>query len=53
LKTAKAAIENEWLQIEKAVADELTPLYEKIKTREKYDIWILRGLPNIVQSLKI
>jgi sugar-specific transcriptional regulator TrmB len=52
LKTAKAAVENEWLQIEKAVADELTPLYEKIKTREKYDIWILRGLPNIVSKFK-
>jgi len=52
LKTAKAAIENEWLQIEKAVADELTPLYEKIKTREKYDIWILRGLPNIASKFK-
>jgi sugar-specific transcriptional regulator TrmB len=52
LKTAKAVVENEWLQIEKAVADELTPLYEKIKTREKYDIWILRGLPNIVSKFK-
>ena len=52
LKTAKAAVENEWLQIEKAVADELTPLYEKIKTREKYDIWILRGLPNIASKFK-
>ncbi|MGB9683749.1 MAG: TrmB family transcriptional regulator [Candidatus Bathyarchaeales archaeon] len=52
LKTAKTVIENEWLQIEKAIADELMPSYEKIKTREKYDIWILRGLLNIVSKFK-
>ncbi len=52
LKTAKTVIENEWLQIEKAIADELMPYYEKIKTREKYDIWILRGLLNIVSKFK-
>jgi len=52
LKVAKASFENEWLQIEKAMADELSPLYEKIKSKEKYDIWILRGLPNIVSKFK-
>ncbi|MEM1590205.1 MAG: helix-turn-helix domain-containing protein [Candidatus Bathyarchaeia archaeon] len=52
LKATKAAMESEWMQIEKAVADELTPLYEKIKTKEKYDIWILRGLPNIASKFK-
>ncbi|MEM3783622.1 MAG: helix-turn-helix domain-containing protein [Candidatus Bathyarchaeia archaeon] len=52
LKTTKTIIENEWLQIEKAIADELMPSYEKIKTREKYDIWILRGLLNIVSKFK-
>lgn len=52
IKTAKTVIENEWLQIEKAIADELMPSYEKIKTREKYDIWILRGLLNIVSKFK-
>lgn len=45
-------MENEWLQIENAIADELMPSYEKIKTREKYDIWILRGLLNIVSKFK-
>jgi len=52
LKAARVFFENEWLQIEKAVADELAPLYEKIKSKEKYDIWILRGLSNIVSKFK-
>ncbi|MCS7113869.1 MAG: helix-turn-helix domain-containing protein [Nitrososphaerota archaeon] len=52
LKAAKNAMENEWLQIEKTLADELVPLYEKIKTREKYDIWILRGILNIVSKFR-
>lgn len=52
LKAARAAMEEEWAQIERTVADELVPLYEKIKTKEKYDIWILRGLPNIVSKFK-
>jgi sugar-specific transcriptional regulator TrmB len=52
IKTAKTVIENEWLQIEKIIADELMPSYEKIKTREKYDIWILRGLLNIISKFK-
>lgn len=52
LKSAKAAMESEWIQVEKTVADELTPLYERIKTKEKYDIWILRGLPNIASKFK-
>jgi len=52
LKTAKAAFENEWLQIEKTLADELLPIYEKLKTREKYDVWILRGSLNIFSKFK-
>lgn len=52
LKTAKNALENEWLQIEKKFSEELVPVYEKIKTREKYDIWILKGFPNIVSKFK-
>lgn len=52
LKTAKNALENEWLQIEKTLNDELIPLYEKLKTREKYDIWILRGPSNIIPKFK-
>lgn len=52
IKTAKTVIENEWLQIEKTIAEELMPSYEKIKTREKYDIWILRGLLNIISKFK-
>jgi len=52
LKAAKAAMESEWMQVERAVADELMPLYEKIKSKEKYAIWILRGLPNIASKFK-
>lgn len=52
LKTAKAAFENEWLQIEKTLTDELLPVYEKLKTREKYDVWILRGALNIISKFK-
>jgi len=52
LKTAKAAFENEWLQIEKTLADELLPIYEKLKTREKYDVWILKGSLNIFSKFK-
>ncbi|MEM2319255.1 MAG: helix-turn-helix domain-containing protein [Candidatus Bathyarchaeia archaeon] len=52
LKTVKNALENEWLQIEKTLSEELVPLYEKIKTREKYDIWILRGIPSIISKFK-
>jgi len=37
---AKAVFENEWLQIEKTITDEL-PIYEELKTREKYDVWLL------------
>jgi sugar-specific transcriptional regulator TrmB len=52
LKAAKAIVDSEWVQIEKAVVDELMPLYEKIKSKEKYDIWILRGLENIIPKFK-
>ena len=52
LKTAKAAFENEWLQIEKTITDELLPIYEKLKTKEKYDVWILRGALNIISKFK-
>lgn len=52
IKTAKNVFENEWLQTEKTLIDELTPLYEKLKTREKYDIWILRGQLNIISKFK-
>ena len=52
LKAAKASVDSEWAQIEKAVVDELMPLYEKIKSKEKYDIWILRGLENIIPKFK-
>ncbi|MEM3054821.1 MAG: helix-turn-helix domain-containing protein [Candidatus Bathyarchaeia archaeon] len=52
LKTAKNLFENEWLQAEKTLIDELTPPYEKLKTREKYDIWILRGSLNIISKFK-
>ena len=52
LKTAKAAFENEWLQIEKTITDELLPIYEKLKTKEKYDVWILRGTLNIISKFK-
>ncbi|MEM2147403.1 MAG: helix-turn-helix domain-containing protein [Candidatus Bathyarchaeia archaeon] len=52
LKTAKAVIENEWLKMEKMVADELLPLYAKLKTKEKYDVWLLKGTLNIVSKFK-
>lgn len=52
LKTAKGAFENEWLQIEKTITDELIPIYEKLKTKEKYDVWILRGTLNIISKFK-
>ncbi|MBS7647320.1 TrmB family transcriptional regulator [Candidatus Bathyarchaeota archaeon] len=52
LKTAKAILDDEWLQIEKVVSDKLTPLYEKIEAKEKYDIWILRGSSNIASKFK-
>jgi sugar-specific transcriptional regulator TrmB len=52
LKTAKAAFENEWLQVEKTITDELLPIYEKLKTKEKYDVWILRGALNIISKFK-
>ena len=52
LKTAKAAFESEWLQIEKTITDELLPIYEKLKTREKYDVWIPRGTLNIISKFK-
>ena len=52
LKAAKAIVDSEWVQIEKAVVDELMPIYEKIKSKEKYDIWILRGLENIIPKFK-
>lgn len=52
LKAARAAFESEWLQCERIVVDELGPLYEKIKTKEKYDVWILRGLLNIASKFK-
>ncbi|MEM1767688.1 MAG: helix-turn-helix domain-containing protein [Candidatus Bathyarchaeia archaeon] len=52
LMMAKKALENEWLSIERTLLDELSPLYEKLQTREKYDIWILRGLSNILPKIK-
>jgi sugar-specific transcriptional regulator TrmB len=52
LKTAKNVFEDEWVQAEKTLIDELIPLYEKLKTREKYDIWILRGPLNIISKFK-
>ncbi|MEM2946928.1 MAG: helix-turn-helix domain-containing protein [Candidatus Bathyarchaeia archaeon] len=52
LKKAKATFEDEWLQIEKTVADELLPVYEKLKTKEKYDVWVLRGALNIISKFK-
>jgi len=52
LKTAKNVFEDEWVQAEKTLMDELIPLYEKLKTREKYDIWILRGSSNIISKFK-
>ncbi|MEM3613433.1 MAG: helix-turn-helix domain-containing protein [Candidatus Bathyarchaeia archaeon] len=52
LKAAKVAFENEWLQIEKTITDELLPIYEKLKTKEKYDVWILRGALNIFSKFK-
>ncbi|MEM3616415.1 MAG: helix-turn-helix domain-containing protein [Candidatus Bathyarchaeia archaeon] len=52
LKTARAAFENEWLQIEKTITDELLPIYGKLKTKEKYDVWILRGALNIISKFK-
>jgi len=39
---AKAVFENEWLQIEKTITDEL-PIYEELKTREKYDVLAFVG----------
>ena len=52
MKTAKNVFESEWLQAEKAIIEELIPFYEKLKIREKYDIWILRGLLNISSKFK-
>ncbi len=52
IKTAKNFFESEWLHAEKTLMDELIPLYEKLKTREKYDIWILRGPLNILSKFK-
>lgn len=52
LKAAKAAFENEWLQIEKTITDELLPIYERLKTKEKYDVWLLRGALNIISKFK-
>ncbi|MEM3703294.1 MAG: helix-turn-helix domain-containing protein [Candidatus Bathyarchaeia archaeon] len=52
LKTARTAFENEWLQIEKTITDELLPIYGKLKTKEKYDVWILRGALNIISKFK-
>lgn len=52
LKTMKNSLENEWLQNEKAIVDELVPLYEKMKTKEKYDIWIIKGALNITPKFK-
>ncbi|MEM2816288.1 MAG: helix-turn-helix domain-containing protein [Candidatus Bathyarchaeia archaeon] len=52
LKTAKDMFEAEWLRSEKTIVDELLPLYEKMKPKEKYDIWIIRGLQNILSKFK-
>ncbi|MGB9854088.1 MAG: TrmB family transcriptional regulator [Candidatus Bathyarchaeales archaeon] len=52
LRTAKNVFESEWLQAEKTIIEELIPFYEKLKTREKYDIWILRGPSNIIPKFK-
>ncbi|MCS7095647.1 MAG: helix-turn-helix domain-containing protein [Nitrososphaerota archaeon] len=52
LKTAKDMLEAEWLKSEKTIVDELMPLYEKMKPKEKYDIWIIRGLQNILSKFK-
>ena len=52
LKTMKNSFEDHWKQSEKAIMDELVPLYEKMKTREKYDIWIIKGTLNITYKFK-
>ncbi|MBC7130795.1 TrmB family transcriptional regulator, partial [Candidatus Bathyarchaeota archaeon] len=52
LMITRKALENEWMQVEAALIEDLSPLYEKLKTQEKYDIWILRGLTNIFPKFK-
>lgn len=52
LKTTKSLLDAEWLQNEKAIVDELFPLYEKMKTKEKYDVWIIKGALNIISKFK-
>jgi len=48
----RGILESEWLQNERTITDELIPLYGKIKTREKYDIWIIKGSLNIISKFR-
>jgi len=52
LEINRMRIDRELKKYENIVLSELLPLYERAGSREKHDIWILRGELNILSKLK-
>jgi len=52
VKNMRSSFESEWSRWERIITDELVPLYEKLKIREKYDIWIIKGAMQIFSKFK-
>lgn len=51
-QAAKRELDEKMKNLERAVAGELQPLYEKRELREKPDIWILRGEASVLAKLQ-
>lgn len=52
LEANRMRVEKELKENENIVLSELLPIYEKTGTREKHDIWILRGEVNILTKIR-
>ncbi|GBC74685.1 hypothetical protein HRbin05_00731 [archaeon HR05] len=52
LEAMKARMESEMRDAEATIVGELMPLYDKSGAKEKPEIWVLRGLHNILAKVK-
>jgi len=52
LRAVRLREENRFNQISGLVVSELQPLYERRDVKEKPEIWIIRGVENIISTLK-
>lgn len=52
IRAARLRKENKFNQISDLIVSELQPLYEQRDVKEKPEIWIIRGIENIVSTIK-